>query len=242
MGRHLGSSEGVSDDMQHDAEPSPEATPGLIESGSVVTSQDQLAELYRAPSSLVAAKKRSVLDEASAELVAMSPFALIGTVGADGDLDVSPRGGPPGFVRVLDERHLAIPDLNGNNLIDSLRAIVATGRAGLLVLVPGKDETLRINGRAWVTTDGRVLDLWSGELRRPKSAIVVRTDEVFMHCAKAFRRGRVWDPASWEELAEAPDGIALLDAQGLIDVDNDDARAFIEQSYASDLANDRPDA
>ena len=164
----------------------------------------------------------------------------LGTVGVDGALDVSPRGGPPGFVKVLDERHLAIPDLNGNNLIDSLRAVVATGRAGLLMVVPGHDETLRINGAAWVTTDDGVLDLWNDELRRPTTAIVVRTDEVFMHCAKAFRRGKVWDPASWDALAEAPDGIAMLDAQGLIDVDNDVARGFIEQSYASDLANDQP--
>jgi PPOX class probable FMN-dependent enzyme len=209
--------------------------------GSIVDTQERLAELYRAPSGLVAAKKMPVLDEASAGLIAVSPFALVGTVGADGGVDVSPRGGPPGFVRVLDERHVAIPDLNGNNLIDSLRAIVATGRAGLLVIVPGKDETLRVNGAAWLTTDDRVLDLWSAELRRPTTAIVVRTDEVFMHCAKAFRRGRVWDPGSWEDLAEAPDGIDMLSAQGLIDVDAATARAFIEQSYASDLAGDRPD-
>ena len=209
--------------------------------GSIVDSEERLAELYRAPSGLVAAKKMSSLDDASAGLIAMSPFALIGTVGADGGLDVSPRGGPPGFVRVLDERHVASPDLNGNNLIDSLRAIVATGRAGLLVVVPGKDETLRVNGAAWLTTDDRVLDLWGEELRRPTTAIVVRTDEVFMHCAKAFRRGRVWDPGSWEDLAEAPDGIDMLSAQGLIDVNDDAARAFIEQSYASDLARDQPD-
>ena len=209
--------------------------------GSIVDSEERLAELYRAPSGLVAAKKMSSLDDASAGLIAMSPFALIGTVGADGGLDVSPRGGPPGFVRVLDERHVAIPDLNGNNLIDSLRAIVATGRAGLLVVVPGKDETLRVNGAAWLTTDDRVLDLWGEELRRPTTAIVVRTDEVFMHCAKAFRRGKVWDPDSWDDLVEAPDGIDMLSAQGLIDVDVETARAFIEQSYASDLAGDQPD-
>mgnify|MGYP000588525602 CR=1 FL=1 len=100
-----------------------------------------------------------MLDDASCGIVERSPFVLIGTDGADGGLDVSPRGGPPGFVRVLDQRHLAIPDLNGNNLIDSLRAVVATGRVCLLLLVPGKDETLRINGAAWLTTDDRVLDL-----------------------------------------------------------------------------------
>jgi uncharacterized protein len=208
--------------------------------GSVVSSAAELSELYRAPSRIAASKKATVLDDASAALVARSPFVIVGTAGDDG-LDVSPRGGPPGFVRVLDDRHLAIPDLNGNNLIDSLRAVVATGRAALLVVVPGKDETLRINGAAWVTTDTSVLDLWSDELRRPITAIVVRTDEVFMHCAKAFRRGRVWDPASWEALADAPDGLDVLSAQGLVAANDAETRGHLERSYADDLAHDAPE-
>lgn len=209
--------------------------------GSIVASLDELAELYRAPSRIAAAKKTVVLDDASAGLLARSPFVLIATEGADGGLDVSPRGGPPGFVRVIDDRHVALPDLNGNNLIDSLRAVVATGRAGLLVVVPGKDETLRINGSAWVTTDPAVLDLWSDELRRPVTAIVVRADEVFMHCAKAFRRGRVWDPVGWDEFADAPDGLDILNAQGLVATNDAATREFLEQGYADDLAHDAPE-
>jgi PPOX class probable FMN-dependent enzyme len=208
--------------------------------GSIVSSLDELAELYRAPSHLVASKKSALLDDASCGIVARSPFVLVGTVGADGGLDVSPRGGPPGFVRVLDRRHLAIPDLNGNNLIDSLRAVVVSGRAALLVVIPGKDETLRVNGAALVTTDAKVLDLWAGELRRPTTAIVIRADEVFMHCAKAFRRGRVWDPASWDELADAPDGLDILSAQGLVAANDEATRDFLEQSYLDDLSRDAP--
>jgi PPOX class probable FMN-dependent enzyme len=217
-------------------------TPAVIADDSVVTSLDQLAALYRAPIDLVAAKKADVLDEASVGILEKSPFVLIATTGADGALDVSPRGGPSGFVRVLDQHHVAIPDLNGNNLIDSLRGVVATGRAGLLVLVPGKDETLRVNGAAWVTTDAKVLDLWAGELRRPTTAIVVRSDEVFMHCAKAFRRGRVWDASSWGELADAPDGLAVLASQGLVPTNDAATREFLDQSYLDDLARDAPDA
>jgi PPOX class probable FMN-dependent enzyme len=216
-------------------------TPDVIDPQSVVTSDDQLAELYRAPSRLVTSKKTSLLDDASRGIVARSPFVLVGTDGADGGLDVSPRGGPPGFVRVLDQHHLAIPDLNGNNLIDSLRAVVASRRAALLIVIPGKDETLRVNGAAWVTTDAKVLDLWAGELRRPTTAIVIRTDEVFMHCAKAFRRGRVWDPVSWEALADAPDGLDILSAQGLLPANDAATRDFLEQSYVDDLARDAPD-
>ena len=107
-----------------------------------------------------------------------------------------------------------LPDLNGNNLIDSLRGVVANGRAALLVLVPGKDETLRLNGEAWVVTDPAVLDRWDDELRRPTTAIVIRADEVFMHCAKAFRRSNLWDPASWDALADAPDGLDVLKRPG----------------------------
>jgi len=143
---------------------------------------------------------------------------------------------------VLDEHHVAIPDLNGNNLIDSLRGVVATGRAGLLVLVPGKDETLRINGPAWIVTDPDVLNRWDDELRRPTTAIVIRTDEVFMHCAKAFRRSKLWDPSSWEELSDAPDGLDILNAQGLVDANDDATRAFLEQSYLDDLARDAPES
>ncbi len=216
-------------------------TPGGIAPRSVVTSEERLRELYRAPSRIVASKKAGVLDEASVGVIARSPFVLIGTSGTDGDLDVSPRGGPPGFVRVLDEQHVAIPDLNGNNLVDSLRAVVATGRAAMLVLIPGKDETLRLNGPAWVTTDDGVLDRWTDELRRPTTAIVIRTDEVFMHCAKAFRRGNVWNPSSWDQLADAPDGLDILNAQGLVAANDAATRNFLEQSYADDLAHDAPE-
>jgi PPOX class probable FMN-dependent enzyme len=234
----VGCNVGVSEGLSHFGGQAPEA---IVAPEYLVTSNEQLAELYRAPSRIAAAKKTAILDEASAGILARSPFVLIATSGADGGLDVSPRGGPAGFVRVLDERHVAIPDLNGNNLIDSLRAVVATGRAALLAVVPGNDETLRINGAAWVTTDPSVVDLWHDELRQPTTAIVVRADEVFMHCAKAFRRGRVWDPASWESLADAPDGLDVLNAQGLVEANDAATREFLEQSHATDLALDAPE-
>jgi PPOX class probable FMN-dependent enzyme len=205
--------------------------------GSIVTELDELRALYREPSRLVRAKKRAVLDEAARRFVETSPFLLVATAGADGGLDVSPRGGHPGFVRVLDERHVAVPDLNGNNLIDSLAAVVATGRAGLLFVVPGRDETLRVNGAAWVSTDADLLGSFT-ELRAPKVALVVRADEVFVHCAKAFRRGRVWDPAAWPALASAPDGAEIICSQGLVDVDAATVRAALDDSYATDLAAD----
>ncbi len=208
--------------------------------GNVVTSGDQLDALYRSPSRLVQHKKRTGLDSGSLALIEQSPFVLIGTTGADGGVDVSPRGGPRGFVRPIDDAHLAIPDLNGNNLIDSLRAVVATGAAGLLFVVPGKDETLRVNGAAWVTTDPGVLDRWDDELRRPTTAIVVRADEVFVHCAKAFRRSSLWSPETWADGAAAPDALDVLVAQGVIPPVDHEGRAAMEAGYADDLAADRP--
>ncbi len=134
---------------------------------SVLTSVNDLRELYRQPSKLAAGKIIDHVDETSASFIAQSPYHLLATSHADGRCDVSPRGGPPGFVKVLDQKRVVIPDLNGNNLLDSLQNVIDNPQAGLLFLVPGRDETLRVNGRAWLTTDDAILDLFVDELRRP---------------------------------------------------------------------------
>lgn len=201
-----------------------------------ITSVDELRTLYRAPSSLVQAKVKPTIDRVSAAFVSLSSFLLIATRDIDGRVDVSPRGGPAGFCVVLDDGSIAIPDLNGNNLLDTSENIVGTGEAGLLVVVPGRDETLRINGAAVVTTDDSVLDVFTAELRRPKSAIVVSPREVFIHCAKAFRRGQVWMPDTWP--VGGPDAIDILRCQ--LDLDGDEAtmRARFSQTYIDELAQD----
>ena len=208
----------------------------------IIETAEQLTELYHAPSRLVQAKVRSGIDQGSATFITTAPFLLIGTTGADGRNDVSPRGGPSGFVKVLGDEYVAIPDLNGNNLIDTIRGVVENRRAGLIFLVPGQDETLRLNGEAWVTTDDSVLDLWNDELRRPKSAIVVRADQVFVHCAKAFRRSHLWDPATWAQYEGAPDCANILETQGLLgDVDASVVRSSLEEGYVAGLDYDRPE-
>ncbi|MEA3215160.1 MAG: uncharacterized protein QOJ19_1316, partial [Acidimicrobiia bacterium] len=145
----------------------------------VLSSEDELRALYRQPSKLVQAKKVGRLDDVTQAFIAASPFCLLATADAEGRCDVSPKGGPPGFIMVVDESHVAIPDLNGNNLIDSLINVVGNGHAGLLVLIPGKDETLRIEGPACVTTDPHVLALWDDELRRPKAALGIEVAAAF---------------------------------------------------------------
>jgi PPOX class probable FMN-dependent enzyme len=139
----------------------------------VLTTVEELRTHYREPSRLVQRKKVEHLDDVTRSFIAASPFVLLATASVDGTCDVSPRGGPPGFVRVLDDRRLALPDLSGNNLLDSLINLASNAHVGLLFLIPGRDETLRVDGRAWVTTDPELLGRWDDELARPKTAIGV---------------------------------------------------------------------
>jgi len=207
---------------------------------NVIGDVAELRALYREPSALVQTKKVARIDDVTRRFVAGSPFFLLATADAEGNCDVSPRGGPPGFVHVLDERRLAIPDLSGNNLLDSLSNIVANPHVGLLFVMPGRDETLRVEGSALLTTDANLLARWDDELRTPRLAVVVEVNTLFIHCAKSFRRGRVWDPVSWDELI-APDNCEMVVEQLGLDVAAGDLRAGLETNYARDLANDRPD-
>jgi PPOX class probable FMN-dependent enzyme len=195
-----------------------------------------LRELYRAPSEVAANKVFDTIDESSAAFIDRCPFIVISTTDGAESIDASPRGGPPGFVQRLDDRHIAIPDLNGNNRLDSLENIVLHPYVGLLLVMPGKDETLRINGPATLTTDRSVLDGFTAELRRPKLAIVVEVAELYGHCAKAFRRAEVWNPESWVGYATTPNLADIVSTQ--FGLEGDDLRARLEKSYEDDLALD----
>ncbi len=204
----------------------------------VIGSEAELRARYREPSQIAANKKVSRIDDVTRRFIEGTPFCLVATADADGNCDVSPRGGPPGFIRVLDERRLAIPDLSGNNLLDSLSNIVTNPHVGLLLVLPGRDETLRIEGSAVLTTDPAVLGLWDDELRRPSVAIGVEVNTLYTHCAKSFRRGRVWDVASWSELV-APDKCEMTIEQLGLDMSADDIRNYLEAGYARALAEER---
>ena len=208
---------------------------------NVITSLEALRELYREPSELVRRKKIARLDDGCRAVIESAPLVLVATSRPDGGCEVSPRGGPPGFVQVLDGQRLAIPDLSGNNLVDSISNIVRNPHVGLLFVLPGRDETLRVNGRAWLTTDDAVLDGFTAELRRPKAAIGVEVVDAFVHCAKSFRRGQVWDPASWAPDV-APSAAELLTCHIELDATPEQLAANLEKGYARDLAAERADA
>jgi hypothetical protein len=207
---------------------------------ATIDTVEALEALYPAPHPRTVAKKRDRLDDGLRAAIGMSPFVLLATADDAGRCDVTPRGGPPGFVKVLDDHRVALPDLNGNNLLDALRNVVTNPHAGLLFVVPGQSETLRLDGPAHLTTDDDVLDLFVEELRRPALAVVVEVETVFTHCAKAFRRSRLWDPASWTD----PDDRVLLAARyrqlGL----PEEFEAYVtanEEKIAADLAADAPE-
>lgn len=171
---------------------------------SAITSGAQLRALYDEPLERVRRKELQSLDEMARRLIAVTPLVLVASHDADGRCDVTPRGGQPGFVTVLDDDHLAIPDATGNNRLDTLRNVVATGHAGLIFLIPGRDQTLRVNGEACVSADPELLARLTPVGKPPKSAIVVRAQEVFTHCPKAFVRSRLWDPESWPSADDQP--------------------------------------
>ncbi len=160
-----------------------------------------LASLYAAPSPLAAMKTLDRLDKWCRRFLELSPFVAMASAGGDGAADVGPRGDRPGFVKVLDDRTIAIPDRPGNNRIDTLRNIVANPEVATLFLIPGVEETLRINGRARLTRDPALLAAMEVDGKPAKLAIVVEIREAFLHCAKAFKRSKLWDPA-----AQAPKG------------------------------------
>ncbi|MEA2332473.1 MAG: uncharacterized protein QOH58_2611 [Thermoleophilaceae bacterium] len=165
---------------------------------------EDLRAHYDAAMEIAVQKDIGHLDEMCRRLIAASPMLFVGTCSAEGHCDVSPRGGPPGFVTVLDEQHLAIPDATGNRRLDTLENVVASGRAGVIFVIPGRDTTLRVNGRACVSADPHLLERITHVGKPPKTAIVLRAEEVYAHCPKAFVRSKLWDPDTWLDPADLP--------------------------------------
>ncbi len=162
-----------------------------------ISNVEQLRELIGEPFPIVKHKLLSALDEMARDFIAHAPFLVLGTADADGNQDVSPKGDGPGFVAVENETTLLIPDRPGNKLIFSLQNILANPHVGLIFMVPGTDETLRVNGTAELTTDPDILNRLAARGKTPLVAIRVSVRECFFHCAKAFRRSQLWSHENW---------------------------------------------
>ena len=166
-----------------------------------IETPEQLTALLGEPLPRVRDKARPALHELDREWLAASPFCLVATAAADGTCDVSPKGDPAGFVRVLDDRTVAVPERKGNKRADGYRNVLSNPHVGLISIIPGRGDTLRVNGRAHLVGDAPWFDDMVVEGHRPVLALVVEVDEVFHHCAKAFMRSRLWHPETWDPMA-----------------------------------------
>ena len=175
-----------------------------------------LRALYPAPKERAVRKELRFLDLHCRRFIELSPFMVLASSSADIAMDASPRGGAPGFVKTPDEHTLLIPDAPGNHRLDTLENIVATGRLGLLFMIPSVDETLRVNGRALLSTDPSLIEQAADERRRPVVVIQVQVEQAYLHCAKAFMRSRLWRPQAQVERSALPTmGRMISDQTGL---------------------------
>ena len=193
-----------------------------------------LRSLYAAPQPRAVQKEIAQLDIHCRHFIALSPFALLATSDTRYHLDASPRGGEPGFVKVVDEHTLLIPDSPGNNRLDSLANIVATGTVGLLFLIPGFDETLRVNGSAVLSQAPADIALCTTDKRAPKLVVRVTVQAAYLHCAKAFMRSKLWDPSALTDRSALPTiGQMIADQTGLAVAP--ETQAEMAARYAPDL-------
>ena len=162
------------------------------------------------PTRVVCMKVTDSLNELTRTFVERSPFVCIATSGRAGDCDVSPRGDPKGFVRILDDRTLVVPERPGNRLADTLRNIIANPHVGLLFILPGITETFRVNGRAWITDDAELLAPSTHEGKLPRLGIVVEIEEAYTQCSKAFIRSHLWDPSTFQDRDSLPTNGSIL--------------------------------
>jgi PPOX class probable FMN-dependent enzyme len=190
-------------------------------------------------SELAAKKTLARLDKYARSYIEHSPFLCIGTADENGHADVSPRGDPPGFVRIVDDRTIIIPDRPGNNRVDTMQNIVANPQVGILFLIPGIDDTLRINGKAEIIDDPAALAPAAVNGKPPKLGIRVKVEEVFFHCAKAFRRSKLWDPAAHQDRSFLPSLAHMVMEQArACEVDqqeSDKVEAEIQEEYKTGL-------
>jgi uncharacterized protein len=172
---------------------------------TVVTTEDELRTVIGGdPSPLAIAKEQRTLDVHCRNFIARAPFVLVATADAAGRCDVSPKGDAAGFVLVLDERHVLIPDRPGNKRLDGMRNLLQNPHVGLIFMIPGVEETLRVNGRGWIVRDDDLLARCEVRGKVPTLGIGVEVEQAFIHCAKAFKRSGLWEPERWPSL----DGLA----------------------------------
>jgi PPOX class probable FMN-dependent enzyme len=201
----------------------------------VVTDLAELRALVGEPHELARKKQIDHLDVHCASFIAHAPFVLIATADAAGHCDVSPKGDAPGFVQVLDDHRLVIPDRPGNKRFDGMRNILENPHIGLLFLVPGRGETLRVNGRAALVRDPDLLARMEVMGKRPLLAIGVEVEEAFLHCAKAFKRSGLWEPERWPDLSDLASSACMFRDHSRAAMSVEEMAARIDEGYRTRL-------
>lgn len=198
-----------------------------------IENEEELRSIIGFPSELVKRKVITYLDSHCDDFISKSPFLVVSTTDDEGYCDVSPRGDAPGFVLVLDEKRLIIPERPGNRRIDSMRNILSNPRVGLLFVIPGMEETLRVNGKATLVKDEEILEKMKVKERKPLLGIGVEVEECFIHCAKAFKRSKLWESNSWASKELLPLASSILSAHSKIS--KEDVVDILEEDYTKQL-------
>jgi uncharacterized protein len=203
--------------------------------GETIVTSERLREIYRNPSHRVVDKAIDRVDRVCRAFIAACPFAVVATRGIDGKLDLSPKGDPPGFILVLDEKTLAIPDRPGNNRLDTFENLLVHPEVGLFLIIPGNGDTLRISGKGQIVLDPRLQQRASINNRAPGAMLVVTVEEAFLHCAKAVTRSRLWVPEFWPDRAAVPTLAEAMVAHGELVETVPEMQAIIEKDAAERL-------
>ena len=201
----------------------------------VITSVEQVRAIMGSPAPRAERKEIGAIDAHARAFIAKSPFVLVCSSDSRGRMDVSPKGDPPGFVQVLDDKTLAIPDRPGNRRADTFCNLVENPHVGLLFLVPGKRETLRVSGTAIIVRDAGLRESMAVNGKAPELAIVASVEQVFFHCAKCVIRSRLWQPEAWPDLAGLPSLAEALISHGQLTDSLADVQAAIDDGYATEL-------
>ncbi|HEV3359022.1 MAG TPA: MSMEG_1061 family FMN-dependent PPOX-type flavoprotein [Pseudonocardiaceae bacterium] len=200
---------------------------------TVIDSHDGLRELIGEPSENTRRKKITVIEEHARTVIEHSPFVLLATSAPDGTCDVSPRGDPAGSVLILDEHTLVLAERPGNRLADSISNLIDNPHAGLLFLVPGMNESLRVNGRTTLVSDAPFFDRLVVQGKRPKLAIILHVEDLYVHCAKAMLRSSLWDAATWPDRGDLPSMGRMLKDQLALAVSAEELDASLDDSSAT---------
>jgi uncharacterized protein len=201
----------------------------------VILSRERLRELNKHPSHFVRNKEIDHLDDICRRFIAASPFVVIASRGRDGRLDVSPKGDPAGFVTVLDDKTLAIPDRLGNNRLDTFENLLTCPDIGLIFIIPGNGDTLRVSGKGQIVRDSALQDRLAVNGKPPNLVLVITVEEAFLHCPKCIIRSRLWKPDQWPDLSDVPTLAEAMIAHGSLSESTTEVEAVIEYSNTKRL-------